>query len=1484
MNELRRLLPFRQLVARPLRMGPNQLLLACIIFSLWGAAASGQTGGTWRAEGPAPNTIGQVENISPDDEVTGAVQTVVTHPTNANIMWVGAVNGGIWRTNNARAASPTWVEQTVGFQSLSIGAMDLDPTDASSNTLVAGIGLFSSFFRDGGERTGLLRTTNGGATWTPVGGDLATSNISGVAARGNVIVAAANTSDPNLFSGVGIFRSVDAGATFTQISGAAGTGLPNTQAVDLAGDPSNPSRLFMSTRFASGVTDGIFRSDDTGATWTRVSNAEMEGLLSPSPVDISLVEIAVGENNNVFVGIPIDGVLQGLFRSGNGGNTWVRMDTPAIHLGGQGDLHMSIAADPTNVNIVYLAGDRQNSPFPNAIGATDFSSTAHRCNAGVARGFQCVHLTHSSALGPAGGGTASSSSPHADSREMAFDADGNLIETDDGGVYKRTNPRSDQGDWFSINGNLGVTELHDIAYDSNSNTIIGGAQDTGTPAQLTAGSSRWFSVATADGGDVAVDDTSTPGLAIRYSSFQNLGAFRRQTRNASNQLISQEFSPVTILSGPSLVVTFAQPYELNLVDPDRMILHAFSAAYESFDQGDSFAAISTAATHSNNQAGADPVAYGARNNPDIVYLSGSPDRVFVRTGGPGSAVNQSTSFPGTGTGRFVIDIALDPGNGNDAFVADNERIFRTQNAGGSWTDITGNLRSFDPGLLRSNVYIENSGGDAVVVGADRGVFVARQSSGFTSWQRLGSGLPNAPVYDLDYDAADDLLVAGLFGRSAFSLRAPLDGGGSNAPPVVSISAPADGAAFDQGATINFTGTATDAEDGNLTNAISWTADGASFGSGGAASISTLSVGPHTIVASVTDSGNETRTDTITVNVRAVDPGGDGLNDDFETGAPGWTAEGLWHLVSNSNCSPGFNSPVSAFYYGQDAGCTYDTGAANAGSLTSPAITGVGANSTLSFAFRRQVESFNGDFDRTIVEVSDDNGATFTAVLSLNASNASQNVWVQNPPISLASFGSTIRVRFRFETVDAQANGFLGWMIDDVVVTADGGGGGDDPPNVTINSPANGSTFNVGQSITFSGSSTDAEDGDLSGSIAWSSGGSSLGTGATISASLPVGTNTVTAQVTDSASQSATDSITVIVQPAQTGDCLFDAGFDAGTEGFVFVDDAEDPAYADGSATAGSLSLSVGGVDDADISNMQAAWERSCTSGTSQSVRVTVQGSLTQSQDYESNETSELRLVVNGQTTVLASFTGDGNGPPVQSTGLSTFVTDVTLPAGANTIAVACFNNLKTFNNESTNCSADNVNVAPQVVAGACATGTTLYEGRFESGADGWITDPAQNCTTGTFVSGTPDAVSNGGVTTQVAGSATGTGALFTQPNTGGVGTDDVDGGECSSLSPVVNTAGFANVEISFNFFHGQRDGGDDSGDFFAVELSTDGGTTFSQGLETALDATTNAAWTASSTTIPGTGAIRLRVRAADGTTDTDLVEAGLDDVLICGLN
>jgi hypothetical protein len=176
-------------------------------------ASSTATAQSWVPQAPGPNTDAQVEGIA-GGEVVGAINAVAVHPKDSNTIYVGAVNGGIWKTINGMAPispgtaeDPRWEHQTDSQRSLSIGALEFDPTDATNQTLVAGTGCFSSYGTCGVGPAGLLRTTNSGASWIAVDGKglLKGLNISGVAPRGAVIVISVNAADDP--ENAGIWRS-----------------------------------------------------------------------------------------------------------------------------------------------------------------------------------------------------------------------------------------------------------------------------------------------------------------------------------------------------------------------------------------------------------------------------------------------------------------------------------------------------------------------------------------------------------------------------------------------------------------------------------------------------------------------------------------------------------------------------------------------------------------------------------------------------------------------------------------------------------------------------------------------------------------------------------------------------------------------------------------------------------------------------------------------------------------------------------------------------------------------------------------------------------------------------------------------------------------------------------------------------------------------------------------------------------------------------
>ncbi|RCS42140.1 hypothetical protein DTL42_20125 [Bremerella cremea] len=759
----------------------------------------------WTPIGPFSATNGQVENIAPDEDVVGAAHVVLAHPSDADTLYVGGTNGGIWKTENATATRPDWVPVGDNLPSLSIGAMTFDTADTTNQTVYAATGRFSSYGRIGGDRIGIVRTTDGGASWEVVdgGGVLQGKNISAIAVNGDNIVVSVNTADTFSTPNIGIFRSTDGGNTFQQVSVGDGssTGLPSGVSYDLFADPTNPDIIYTAMAFSDatgGGQVGVYRTTNGGAAWTKVSDATIDALIdngTDQRTGTSNLEIAVGRANNVYVSIINSGHVVGLFRSGDGGANWTQMDTPQTNengtlvdlnpkggkgpkpgsppeelAGGQGSIHFSMVADPTDPNIVYVGGDRQPLEFqnPTSIGATDYTGRLFRGDASQASGSQWVHLTHSNTLGASGGGTASGSAPHADSREMVFDAAGNIIEADDGGIYRRTQPRSNQGDWFSVNGNLQITEVHDVAYDAVSGIAYVGNQDTGTMQQV-VGQSLWYSITTGDGGDVIVDDVSLAdqGQSILYSSFTNLGGFARRTYDTAGNLVGLVAPALTLNSGTPFQGVFRTPMELNVVNPFRLAIQGASGFYESLDQGDSIdevtvAGASSAANGDLNQNAIVAGGYSGGVASENVLWVGSDDRVLFRDDVGTQLVE--TNSPGLGT---IRDLAVDTDEWRSVFVIDSTGVAMSGDAGTSWQDITGDLLNYASSLW-SVSYVAGSVMDALVVGTNAGVFMSYVDS-LGTWTELSTGMPNAIVDDMEYDIATDSLVAGTLGRGVWML-------------------------------------------------------------------------------------------------------------------------------------------------------------------------------------------------------------------------------------------------------------------------------------------------------------------------------------------------------------------------------------------------------------------------------------------------------------------------------------------------------------------------------------------------------------------------------------------------------------------------------------------------------------------------------------------------------------------------------------------
>jgi hypothetical protein len=177
--------------------------------------------------------------------------------------------------------------------------------------------------------------------------------------------------------------------------------------------------------------------------------------------------------------------------------------------------------------------------------------------------------------------------------------------------------------------------------------------------------------------------------------------------------------------------------------------------------------------------------------------------------------------------------------------------------------------------------------------------------------------------------------------------------------------------------------------------------------------------------------------------------------------------------------------------------------------------------------------------------------------------------------------------------------------------------------------------------------------------------------------------------------------------------------------------------------------------------------------------------------------------------------------------------------------------------------------------------TYLYANDFETSSD-WTEDPSHTASTGDFVRIDPNAT-----TRQPGDDATpdpGIYAWITAQNSSD-GVDDVDGGIAATRSPVIDLSTAGGAHLSMMYFHGQRDAGDDpGGDFFRIDVSNNGGSTYPVNLVSFGDETVAPTWRSLELDLQDSLALTdqmcIRVQASDGASTGDLVEGGVDDVYI----
>ena len=716
----------------------------------FGPNGSGSQASDWVGLGPTPigNAFGTVGAYTSNS--AGRIVGIATDPNNANTYYIAAAGGGVWKTTDAGV---TFTALTDGLPNSAMGAVAVA---SDSNTVYAGTGE-ASFSGDSRYGSGLIKSTNGGVTWTVIPGPgnvFKRRSVSRIVISPTdpktVYVALAYSGQFGFFNNFGVWKTTDGGTSWANTT----SGFINTIAItDLAiapkTDPKSLDTLYAAVGNPSGSSsNGVYKSTDGGTTWALAGNF-------PTSSNTGRISFALAPSNPQVLYASVanasTGGLLGLYRTADGGATWTKKTATPDYLGAQGWYDNTIVVSPTDANRVFAAGvvnygANNYGEIVGLIVSTDGGNSW--TDLSVGKGYQ---------------------GPHTDHHALAITADGKLLNGNDGGLWRLENTNqasyvipngtTDNSDivWTNLNASLTITQFTGIALHPTTDTIAyGGSQDNGT--EKYTGSTTWKQVIGGDGGFVRVDQDNPNTV---YHEFYGISLQRSDNGglswvdkiggiNTKDETVIDDFSPTA----------FYVPYILDPGNQSKVVLGT-NHVYVSTNKGDNFSIIANPNVNGFNTDNQAVIALGVSGT---TYYCATSSRFHTSTN---NGVNWANTSP-SGRGGSIQDIYVNPNYAPDVFIARAEftgssaaHIFRSTDSGTTWKDISGNL----PDQPYNAVKLDKKSG-TLYVGGDDGVYYSSNFGG--SWARLGTALPNVQVVDLAISNGAGILGAGTHGRGMWN--------------------------------------------------------------------------------------------------------------------------------------------------------------------------------------------------------------------------------------------------------------------------------------------------------------------------------------------------------------------------------------------------------------------------------------------------------------------------------------------------------------------------------------------------------------------------------------------------------------------------------------------------------------------------------------------------------------------------------------------
>ena len=696
------------------------------------------TTSTWTSLGPTPSIDGSTGYI---EATAGRIAAIAADPGDAYTVYIGAAGGGVWKTTDGGI---TWTPLTDSQASLSMGALAVAPSN--SQVIYAGTGEANNGpSKETREHRyniysgrGILKSIDGGQTWTQLGADVFTRrSISRIVVAANdetlVYAAVGAKASDGVDGNMGVWKSTDGGTTWTNTTAKISTTVPVS---DLVMDAANPQNLVAAFGAPLGSSvNGVYRSTNGGATWTAAILGGTQTrygrtALAMARTDPKIIFAAVAQASET------SNSLYGFYRSVDGGVKWTKLaitvnDKFCVEFGVAsnilavaGDYHQALAVDPNNALNVYLAGLC-------VIGSNDGGNNWNLLGDGQSEG------------------------PHRDHHALAFDANGLLLNANDGGIWRLDDPVN--LGWLNLNSNLGITQLVGLGVDStDANHLVTGTQDNG--AMIFGDSTSWTRSLRGDGGVTLID----PRRPLRVYQMLEEGTelFARSLDGGLNFTLKRAVVPD--VNNENRLWYF--PAVLDPNDGSHLLIGTYRLWF-STDAGVNWKSIT-----SSNKSGwnsSEPITAIAYAGSNSKYVYSAAGGHLFATADISAATPVWTPRDLPGSAQPISAIAVNPADRASLCVARNlyasvGLVWCSTDGGASWTDFTGNL----PAAPVISLAVDFTQTPAVLyVGTLAGVNAS--ADGGQTWNPFGAGLPNAVIPALVLQG--NTLSAGTHGRGAWQI-------------------------------------------------------------------------------------------------------------------------------------------------------------------------------------------------------------------------------------------------------------------------------------------------------------------------------------------------------------------------------------------------------------------------------------------------------------------------------------------------------------------------------------------------------------------------------------------------------------------------------------------------------------------------------------------------------------------------------------------